>query len=154
MGTFGKALGSFGAYVAGSAVLCETLVNRCSGFIYATALPPPVLGAIDAALDLVPTLEAPRRHLQAMAGRVRAALSDLGIDTAASSTQIVPALMGDAARTLAAAAALEQAGVLAVAIRPPTVPAGTSRLRLALSAAHSEADIDQLIGVLTEVLRP
>jgi len=154
MGTFGKALGSFGAYVAGSRVLCDYLVNRCSGFIYATALPPSVLGATDAALDLVPTLEDERRRLHAKAGRVRSALQGLGIDTGASSTQIIPALIGGAAETLALAQTLEQEGLLAVAIRPPTVPAGTSRLRLALSAAHDDAAIDHLIGALTRAIRP
>ncbi|SOD96671.1 8-amino-7-oxononanoate synthase [Caenispirillum bisanense] len=148
MGTFGKALGGFGAYVACSARLRDWLVNRCAGFIYSTALPPPVLGAIDAALDLVPTLEAERARLTAHGGRVRAALADYGIDTGASTTQIVPAVLGDERAALAAAARLEEAGLLAVAIRPPTVPAGGSRLRLALSAAHTDAGIDRLLEAL------
>ena len=94
MGTLSKAFGSFGAYVAGSRVLCDLLVNTCSGFIHSTALPPPVLGAIDAALDLVPGMDAERRHLAGQSARLRAVLLDLGIDTAGSSTQIVPALLG------------------------------------------------------------
>ncbi len=154
MGTFGKALGGFGAYVAGSRVLCDLLVNRCSGFVYATALPPAVLGAIDAALDLVPDMEAERRHLQAQAARFRAALNAAGVDTGASSTQIVPAMVGGDALTLAAAAALDAAGILGVAIRPPTVPAGGARIRFALSAAHAAADIDRLIAASVSVLRP
>jgi 8-amino-7-oxononanoate synthase len=152
MGTFSKALGGFGAYIAGSRLLCETLVNRCSGLIYATAPPPAVLGAMDAALDLVPTLEAARAHLQAQAGRLRAALQAAGIDTGGSSTQIVPALVGEAAAALAAARALEDAGILGIAIRPPTVPAGTARLRFALSAVHSAADVDRLIAAAIAVL--
>lgn len=148
MGTFSKALGGFGAYVAGSRVLCDWLVNACSGFIHTTALPPTVLGAIDAALDLVPGMDAERARLTSSATRVRAALGEAGISTGESTTQIVPAIAGDVQATLAWAAALRASGILAVAIRPPTVPAGTSRLRLALSAAHSEADIGTLIEAL------
>jgi 8-amino-7-oxononanoate synthase len=149
MGTFSKALGGFGAYVAGSQKMCDYLVNACSGFIYTTALPPPVLGAIDAALDLVPRMQAEREHLAALGDRLRAALHDLAMGTADSSTQIVPAIVGDASQALALAKDLEAAGILAVAIRPPTVPQGTSRLRIALSAAHSDADLDALIQALS-----
>lgn len=152
MGTFSKALGGFGAYVAGSRAMCDFLINTCSGFIYTTALPPAVLGAMDAALDLVPTLDAERARLAASGARLRAALQGMGLDTGASSTQIVPAIVGDEARALAMAAALEQRGLLAVAIRPPTVPAGTSRLRVTLSAAHREADVSQLIDGFAAVL--
>jgi 8-amino-7-oxononanoate synthase len=152
MGTFSKALGGFGAYVAGSRALCDYLINTCSGFIYTTALPPAVLGAMDAALDLVPALDAERARLGANGDRLRAALQDMGLDTGNSSTQIVPAIVGDEARALDMAASLERRGLLAVAIRPPTVPAGTSRLRLTLSAAHRDADVAQLIGGIKAVL--
>ena len=152
MGTFSKALGGFGAYVAGSRALCDYLINTCSGFIYTTALPPSVLGAMDAALDLVPTLDAERARLAAAGDHLRAALQGLGLDTGASSTQIVPAMVGDEGRALAMAANLEQRGLLAVAIRPPTVPAGTSRLRVTLSAAHRDADVAQLIAGFAAVL--
>jgi 8-amino-7-oxononanoate synthase len=141
MGTFSKAFGCFGAYVAGSRLLIDYLVNACGGFIFATAPPPAMLGAIDAALHLVPTMDAERARLGAHGVQLRAALGAAGIDTGASSTQIVPAMVGDAEAALALAAAVEADGVLAVAIRPPTVPPGTSRLRLALRATHSEADI-------------
>lgn len=151
MGTFSKALGGFGAYVAGSRALCDYLINTCSGFIHTTALPPAVLGAIDAALDVVPTMDAERAHLATIAERVRQALQRMGMDTAHSSTQIVPAIVGDAARALAWSAALETDGMLAIAIRPPTVPMGTSRLRLALSAAHTDDDIDRLTAALTRL---
>jgi 8-amino-7-oxononanoate synthase len=153
MGTFSKALGGFGAYVAGSRVLCDYLVNACSGFIYTTALPPSVLGAMDAALDLVPQLDAERARLAASGVRVRQALAELGLDTGNSSTQIVPAVVGGAGRALALSEAMQARGVLAVAIRPPTVAAGFSRLRIALSAAHDAADLDLLIGALDESLR-
>jgi len=145
MGTFSKALGGFGAYVAGSRALCDYLINACSGFIYTTALPPSVLGAMDAALDLVPTLDAERARLAAAGDNLRAALRGMGLDTGASSTQIVPAIVGEETRALALASGLEQRGLLAVAIRPPTVPAGTSRLRVTLSAAHRDVDVARLI---------
>jgi 8-amino-7-oxononanoate synthase len=148
MGTFSKALGGFGAYVAGSKVLCDWLLNRASGFIHTTALPPSVLGAMDAALELVPGMEAERRLLHAHAARVRGALAGLGIDHGASSTQIVPAIVGREAAAMALAARLRADGILAVPIRPPTVPAGTSRLRLALCATHTGEDIGRLIAAL------
>jgi 8-amino-7-oxononanoate synthase len=150
MGTFSKALGSFGAYVAGSEALIAFLQNACAGFVYTTALPPPVLGAIDAALDLVPGLDAERAHLAGLGARLRSALRDIGIGTGDSSTQIVPAMVGSAPDALALAAALRARGVLAVAIRPPTVPPGTSRLRFAVSAAHTEADLDALIAAIRD----
>ena len=136
MGTLSKAFGGFGAYVAGSAVLCDWLANACSGFIHTTALPPPVLGAIDAALDLLPGMEAERARLAAAAAALRTSLRQEGIDTAGSTTQIVPVLVGDVQATLALADAVAGRGVLAIAIRPPTVPPNSSRLRLALSTAH------------------
>ena len=153
MGTLSKAFGSFGAYVAGSRVLCDLLVNTCSGFIHSTALPPPVLGAIDAALDLLPGMDAERLHLAGAAARLRAALAELGIDTAGSSTQIVPALLGAPERALAASTAFERHGVLATAIRPPTVPANTARIRFALSSTHDAASIDRVIALLPGCLR-
>ena len=144
MGTFSKALGGFGAYVAGSRALTEYLTNRASGFIYATALPPAVLGAMDAALDLIPTLEPQRARLAERADLMRGAFRQAGLETGPSSTQLIPIILGDEARALDAARRLEDLGILAVAIRPPTVPPGTSRLRLSLSAAHGDADLDHL----------
>jgi 8-amino-7-oxononanoate synthase len=148
MGTFSKAMGSFGAYVAGSRVLIDYLVNACSGFVFTTAPPPPVLGAIDAALDLVPGMDAERAHLQRLAQRLRMGLDQAGVDTLASTTQIVPAVIGDEVHALEAARRLEAEGMLAVAIRPPTVPKGSSRIRFALSAAHAEADVERLLAAV------
>jgi 8-amino-7-oxononanoate synthase len=150
MGTFSKAMGSFGAYVACSKALKDYLVNKASGLIYATALPPAVLGAMDASIDLLPTMGAARARLQAMAAHVRARFHEAELDTGASSTQIVPVILGDEERTLKAAARLEEQGLLGIAIRPPTVPNGTSRIRFALSAAHSDADIERLIDATIE----
>lgn len=154
MGTLGKALGGYGAYLAGSRALIDYLVTRCAGFIYSTALPPAVFGALDAALDLVPTMEAERAHLHGMAARLRAAAAAKGFDTGASDTQIIPVMLGEASAALGAQRQLEQAGLLGIAIRPPTVPAGQSRLRLSLSAGHNEADIDRLIAALGALERP
>ncbi|MEI9965955.1 MAG: aminotransferase class I/II-fold pyridoxal phosphate-dependent enzyme [Caulobacteraceae bacterium] len=105
---------------------------------------------MDAALDLLPALDAERARLQAMAARLRAGLADQGYDTGPSSTQIVPAIVGEAADAVALSRGLEAEGVLAVAIRPPTVPKGSSRLRFALSAAHADADIERLIGLMAQ----
>ncbi len=148
VGTFSKALGGFGAYVACSATLRDYLINRCGGLIYSTALPPPVLGAQDAALDLVPTLDAARAHVARLAARFREGARALGYDTGASSTQIVPLILGDNEMALGLAERVRAAGFWVTAIRPPTVPSGTARLRLAFNAAHAEEDVDHLLGAL------
>lgn len=150
MGTFSKAMGGFGAYITCSALVRDYLVNACGGFIYSTALPPAVLGAIDAALDLVPQMDAERLKLHSLADRLRKGLQDLGYDTCGSSTQIIPAVVGDARGAMALSEHLAANGMLASAIRPPTVPAGTSRLRLTLRSSHEDADIDRLVAVLGE----
>ncbi|WP_421780552.1 aminotransferase class I/II-fold pyridoxal phosphate-dependent enzyme [Kiloniella litopenaei] len=144
MGTCGKALGSYGAYVACSHRMKEYLVNFCSGLIYATALPPQVLGAIDAALDLVPGMDTERRHLAHCSTIFRSMLQDEGIDTGLSSTQIIPVIIGSDKETLTVAHGLEEKGFLVGAIRPPTVPEGSGRLRVTLSAVHSEKQVENL----------
>lgn len=148
MGTFSKAMGGFGAYVAGRRALIDYLVNACGGFIFSTAPPPAMLGAIDAALELVPGMDAERARLARHGAHLRARLNAAGIGTAASATQIVPAIVGDAEAAMALAAALAGDGLLAAAIRPPTVPPGTSRLRLALRATHAESDVDRLADAI------
>src|SRR5262249_46286550 len=129
IGTFSKALGSFGAYVASSATWRDYLINRCSGLIYSTALPPPVLGAVDAALDPVPACDAERAHAAALAERFRQGARILGYDTGASTTQIVPLIAGTNHAALSLSKRLHDAGYFVTAIRPPTVPSGTARLR-------------------------
>lgn len=153
MGTFSKAMGCFGAYVAGSRLLIDYLVNACGGFIFSTAPPPAMLGAIDAALDLVPCMDAERQTLADHGTHLRARLAEAGIDTGASSTQIVPVIVGEAEATLTLSQALATDGMLASAIRPPTVPRGTSRLRIALHATHTRSDIDLLADALIQRLR-
>jgi 8-amino-7-oxononanoate synthase len=145
MGTFSKALGGFGAYVACSHHLRDYLINRCGGVIYATALPPAVLGAMDAALDLLPGLDAERARVAAHGDHFRAALAAAGLDTGTSSTQIAPLMLATEERAVGMARRLEAEGFLGVAIRPPTVPVGSSRIRFAFSALHSDAQRERLI---------
>jgi 8-amino-7-oxononanoate synthase len=149
IGTFSKALGSFGGFVASSETVRDYLVNRCAGLIYSTALPPPVLGAIDAALDLVPGMNEERAHVAGLAERFRVGVQAAGLNAGASTTQIVPVILGSAEAALAMSARLRQAGLWVTSIRPPTVPVGTARLRLAFSASHHESDIDRLLDVLS-----
>jgi len=148
IGTFSKALGSFGGFVASSETVRDYLINRCAGVIYSTALPPPVLGAIDAALDIVPGMDTERSYVANLAERFRARARDAGLDTGLSTTQIVPVILGTPDAAMAMSERLRQAGLWASSIRPPTVPPGTARLRLAFTAAHKETDIDRLLEVL------
>ena len=154
IGTFSKALGSFGGFVASTETVRDYLVNRCAGLIYSTALPPPVLGAIDAALDVVPGMNVERAGVASLAERFRAGAEGAGLDTGASTTQIVPVILGSAETALAISLRLRQAGLWVTSIRPPTVPAGTARLRLAFTAAHHESDIDRLLDVLSTADAP
>jgi 8-amino-7-oxononanoate synthase len=154
IGTFSKALGSFGGFVAASETVRDYLINRCAGLIYSTALPPPVLGAIDAALDLAPSMDQERAHVAGLAERFRAGASMRGLSTGTSTTQIVPVILGSPEAAAAIGARLRQAGLWATSIRPPTVPKGTARLRLAFTAAHQESDIDQLLDALSAETAP
>ena len=153
MGTFSKAMGSLGGFVAGDRRLIDYLHNRARSFIYSTALPPPVLGAIAAALDIVTQEPERRRYLLTEAERFRHTLTQAGFDILGSETQIVPVLAGDNARTLRLAARLRQRGVMAVALRPPTVPPGRSRVRFSLSAAHTSEDLAEARQAILEVGR-
>lgn len=145
IGTFGKACGSFGAYVTCSERLRDYFVNCCAGFVYTTALPPSVIGSIDAALELIPGMEKEREELHRKANRLRSVLQAMCWDTAESSTQIIPVIVGSEKEALRLSGWLEENGVLAMALRPPTVPEGQSRIRLALTACHTEDEIDSLI---------
>jgi 8-amino-7-oxononanoate synthase len=148
MGSFGKAFGGFGAYVACNGTLRDYLIQRCAGFIYSTALPPPVLGAADAVLELLPQMQNARDHLQRQVMRLRDALQKQGWNCGESTTQIMPVIIGEEQATLDLANALRENGILTLAVRPPTVPREMSRLRLSLSAAHSAEDINRLIAVM------
>jgi 8-amino-7-oxononanoate synthase len=153
MGTFSKALGSFGAYVAGEAPFVELLHNRARSLIYSTALPPAVLGAMQAALAIVRQEPFRRVSLLNQASRFRDRLQEAGFDTLDSETQIIPVLVGDNAGALEFASRLQEEGIMAVAIRPPTVPPGGARLRLSLSAAHGAADLDRAVALIIAVGR-
>lgn len=148
MGTFSKAFGSLGGYVAGDRRLIDYLHNRARPFIYSTALPPPVLGAIAAAFALV--REEPERRLSLLrqAAHFRRGLTEAGFDTLGSETQIVPALVGKNEPTLKFAAALRDRGLMAVGLRPPTVPPGKARVRFSLSAAHEAADLSHALETI------
>jgi 8-amino-7-oxononanoate synthase len=144
LGTLGKAFGCFGAFVAGSAALIELLVQKARPYLYTTALPEPVAAASRAALALVRSESWRRERLRALVRRFRAAAQAAGVSLLDSATPIQPVLLGSPAAALAAQRALAAAGFWVVAIRPPTVPAGSARLRVTLSAAHSEAQIEAL----------
>lgn len=148
LGTCGKALGAFGAYAVCSGKMKDYLVNFCPGFIYTTALPPAVIGAIDAALDIIPGLENERRAFHDKIIGVRQAIKDTGFATGSSTTQIIPVIIGDDRKTLNIASWLEEQGILATAIRPPTVPEQSSRIRITLSMKHTDEHIKQLITAL------
>jgi 8-amino-7-oxononanoate synthase len=143
MGTFSKALGSQGGYVAGDRRLVDYLHNRARSFIYSTALAPMVLGAIDQALEIVAQEPERRLYLAQESEAFRQSLLSVGLDLLGSETQIIPVLVGENDRTLEFAAALKDQGLMAVALRPPTVPPGRARVRFSLSAGHSREDLHQ-----------
>jgi 8-amino-7-oxononanoate synthase len=153
MGTLGKALGAFGAYVAGSRRLVDLLVSRSRTFVFTTALPPAACGAALAALDVLRTEPSRLERLRALAARMKAGLERLGFDLSRVVAPIFPVVLGTEERALAASRALRARGFFVRAIRPPTVPRGTSRLRVALTAGHDEAHVDAFLGALEEVLR-
>ncbi|NTV48645.1 MAG: 8-amino-7-oxononanoate synthase [Geobacteraceae bacterium] len=155
MGTFGKALGSFGAYAAVSAELRELLINRARSFIFSTSLPPSVLAASLAAVELVQTPEGDllREQLSANTLFFRDSLANAGFRIPAGSTQIVPILVGSAATTMQFSEALLAEGLFAQGIRPPTVPAGTSRLRFTLMATHTHSDLADAVERISHVGR-
>ncbi|MDE3000718.1 MAG: 8-amino-7-oxononanoate synthase [Gemmatimonadota bacterium] len=146
-----KALGAYGGFVAGNAKLIELLVNRAAAFIYTSALPPDACAAATAALGLIESRPKLREDLWRNIRTVKDALGNLGFHLQDSQSQIVPVLIGDAARTMAISDRLFEKGIYLSGIRPPTVPEGESRLRLTLMADHSEDDINRLIQAMAEV---
>lgn len=150
MGTLGKAFGVSGAFVAGSHDLIETLIQYSRTYIYTTALPPACAAAALQSLSIIKTQPERRQHLQDLIAYFRQAISALDFNVLPSTTAIQPIIMGDSEKTLTLSQALLKAGILVTAIRPPTVPVGTARLRITLTAAHSFAQVDQLIDVLRQ----
>lgn len=141
VGTFSKAFGVYGAYVSGSQTLIRWLLNKARPLIYSTALPPAVVAGVEKALTLVQTELWRRERLTAAIQVFRSALIEAGFSAAASDSPIIPVIVGDNEAALRFSLALEEAGIAAVAIRPPTVLAGTARIRFSLSASHTESEM-------------
>lgn len=148
VGTLSKAFGVLGGFVAGPQVLIDTLRNAGRPYVYTTSLPTALCAAAMLALDIIETQPETRLHLLAMASQLRQDLQSAGLDTAQSQSQIIPVILGSPQRALAVSRALAEAGFLIPAIRPPTVPPNTSRLRISLSAMHEDDDVQALVGAL------
>jgi glycine C-acetyltransferase/8-amino-7-oxononanoate synthase len=153
VGTLGKSLGSYGAYVCCDSAMAEYLVNSARPLIFSTALPPPAVAGALAALDLLRSQPQRVDKLQRNARTLRDSLADQGLNADDSETQIVPLVIGDATEAMKACEKALKKGVFAQAIRPPTVPDGTSRLRLAVMASHTGAELRQAAKVLGSVVQ-
>lgn len=151
MGTLGKAAGVFGAFVAAEQIVIDTLVNHARSYVYTTATPPALAVALWQAVRLIEQGDVLRAHLMRLIRQLREGLAGLPWQVMPSETAIQPLLIGDNEKALALSDALRARGIWVAAIRPPTVPPGTARLRITLSAAHTEADVEQLLGALHEL---
>ncbi len=151
MATLGKAAGVSGAFVAAQHVVIDTLINFANSYVYTTATPPALSVAMSQSLQLIAGGDALRAHLQQLVAMLRTGLADLPWQLMPSQTAIQPLLIGDNQRALMLSEGLRQRGIWVAAIRPPTVPQGTARLRITLSAAHRVADVERLIGALHEL---
>ena len=150
IGTLGKACGTAGAFVAGSDELIETLVQFARPYIYTTSQPPALACATLKSLELLRREHWRREHLAALIRQFREGALALGLELMDSQTPIQPIVIGDSARAMRLSQMLRERGLLVTAIRPPTVPAGSARLRVTLSAAHSEAQVQLLLNALAE----
>ena len=151
MGTLGKALGVFGAFVAGEEALIETLIQRARTYIYTTALPPAVAEAVRASLRIAQEEGWRRERLRALVAQFRSGAERLGLVLLPSLTPIQPVVLGSAEAALRASQHLREQGILVPAIRPPTVPEGSARLRITFSAAHEATHVDRLLEALSAV---
>jgi len=149
IGTLGKAFGTFGAFAAGSAALIETLIHKARTYVFTTAPPPAVAAAASVALAIASEEAWRRRRVTALVARFRDGAVRLGLPLTSSGTAIQPVVVGQAATALAAGEDLLRQGFWVTAIRPPTVPENSSRLRITLSAAHREEDVDGLLDALS-----
>jgi 8-amino-7-oxononanoate synthase len=152
IGTFGKALGTFGAFVAGDDDVIELLLQRARTYIYTTALPPPVAAATRRALRIVREEPWRREILQARIAQFREGAAKRGLAVTPSTTPIQPLILGSPAAALEASSRLAAVGHRVTAIRPPTVPEGTARLRITLSAAHTAQQVESLLAALEAAL--
>jgi 8-amino-7-oxononanoate synthase len=151
MGTLGKALGGFGAYVAGSAGFRELMINRCRSFVFTTSLPPAVMAMGIAALDIVKKEPQRRRSLWENCATLQTGLKALGYAVANGQSQIMPLMVGDANECMRLSEQLLGRGIFAQGIRPPTVPPGTSRLRITVMATHRSEQLDAALNIFKEL---
>lgn len=149
VGTLGKALGTFGAFVSGPEALIEYLIQRARTYIYTTAMPPVIAEATRTSLGLVRQESWRREQVKSLVSRFRDGAKTLGLAMGVSDTPIQPIMVGDSQSAMSAQARLLEAGFLVVAIRPPTVPKGTARLRCTLTAGHVAEDVDRLLEALS-----
>lgn len=152
MGTLGKGFGTFGAFVAGSDALIETLIQYARTYIYTTALPPAVASATRISLKILQRETWRREHLNSLIGRFRSGVKELGLELMASTTPIQPILLHDDELTQQVGEQLRNKGFLVGAIRPPTVPVGSARLRITLCAEHTEEQVDKLLDAMDKTL--
>jgi len=153
MGTLGKAAGVSGAFVAAEQVIIDSLVNHSRSYVYTTATPPALSVALLQSLQLIRQGNERRAHLHQLVESLRKGLSDLPWKLMPSDTAIQLLLIGDNQQALNLSESLRERGIWVAAISPPTVPQGTARLRITLSAAHTENDVDRLLGALHELAR-
>lgn len=151
MGTLGKAFGTFGAFIAGSEELIETLIQQARTYIYTTALPPGIAEATRTSLHIARKDEWRRERLHELIQRFRASAERIGLPLMASTTPIQPLLAGSSEQALAWSQQLEAQGILVTAIRPPTVPEGSARLRITFTAAHTDAHLEHLLNALVDL---
>ena len=152
VGTFGKGLGSYGAFVAGNREMIEYLVNRARSFIFSTALPPAVAAASLAAVRLIRHEPGLRRELQEKIGYFKGVLRKGGYEADLGPSQIIPIVVGESEAALHIAELLRKQGIFATAVRPPTVPQGTARLRFSITRHHSTTDLSQAAETLLEIM--
>jgi 8-amino-7-oxononanoate synthase len=153
MGTLSKAMGSYGGFVACSSPMRELFVNRARALIYTTALPPSVVASSVAALEVLQAAPEIGLELLRRAESFRKALKQAGLDTLQSASQIIPIIVGENAKALALAERLRASGILAVAIRPPTVPQGSARLRLSITLDHTESDLARAAELIIDAAK-
>jgi len=151
VGTLGKAFGTFGAFVAGSELLIETLIQNARTYIYTTALPPALAMATLTSLKLLQKEQWRRDHLIQLVERFRLGAAEIGLHILDSMTPIQPIILGDSKHALAYSNRLREKGFLVTAIRPPTVPSGSARLRVTFTAEHSLDQVDLLLGALADI---
>lgn len=154
MGTFSKAIGVSSGYIACNRIMRDFIINKGTGFIYSTAPSPSVIGAAFKAWEMIKALDNERKVLQGLGNTLRTMLKDYGFNIGTSATHIIPIILNEEEKCLKAQKALLQAGVIVSSIRPPTVPPGTSRLRIALTTKHTNNDLKRLVETLNKVVEP